>query len=141
MSAGAQKASATPTRTSEAQLFNTEEATQSGRKHSRESDPPAVSPKRAKVLKPGKIEGDQLLRKIGKELGVEWMDVGVALGMDFMGLNTIENNPTIQHHLKPINMFQKWKREAGDSCTYAILASALEEVGLVTCAQTYCYEQ
>ncbi len=80
--------------------------------------------------------------KIGRELGDQWMDVGVALGTKFMDLkNTIENNPKIKHHLKPMEMLQKWQSKAGDSFTYATLASALEEVGLNTCAQTHCYEQ
>ncbi|XP_064387308.1 uncharacterized protein LOC135335654 isoform X5 [Halichondria panicea] len=118
-------------------VTRTEETTQSGRKGGR--DPPASSPKRTKA---GKIKGEQVLMKIGRELGDQWMDVGVALGMKFMDLkNTIENNPKIKHHLKPMEMLQKWQSKAGDSFTYATLASALEEVGLNTCAQTHCYEQ
>ena len=119
-------------------VTRTEETTQSSRKRGRDADPPASNPKRAKVIQPGKIEGDQVLMKIGRELGVKWMDVGVALGMNFMDLkNTIKDNHNIEHHLK---MFQKWKSKAGDSFMYATLASALEEVGLDTCAQTHCYE-
>ena len=118
------------------------ETTQSGRKRRRESDSSAVSPNRAKVLKPGKIEDDLVLMKIGEELGDKWINVGVALRMKFRDLkNTIEDNPRIPHHLKPMEMFQKWQSTAGDSFTYATLASALERVSLVTCAQTHCYEQ
>ncbi len=69
------------------------------------------------------------------------MDVGVELGMNFMDLDsTIKDNRNIEHHHRPMVMFQKWKSKAGDSFTYATLASALEEVGLDTCAQTHCYE-
>ena len=143
MTTGTQNASARPTgkRKSEPQsATNTEEATQSDRKHV--SNPPAVSPKRAKAIRPGKIEGDQVLMKIGRELGDKWMDVGVALGMKYKDLkNTIEDNPRIPHHLKPMEMFQMWQSKAGDSFTYATLATALEEVALDTCAQTNCYEQ
>ena len=144
MTTDAQNASARPTGSNEkrksASATNTEEAKQSGQKHV--SDPPAVSPKRAKVLKPGKIESDQVFMKIGNELGDKWMNVGVALGMKYKDLkNTIKDDHNIEHHLKPMEMFQMWKSKAGDSCTYATLATALEEVGLDTCAQTYCYEQ
>ncbi len=94
------------------------------------------------MIKPGKIEDDVVLLNIGNELGDKWMDVGVALGMKFRDLkNTIEDNPQIQHHLKPMEMLQKWQTRAADSFTYATLASALETVGHVTCAQAYCYEQ
>ena len=117
------------------------ETTQSSRKRGRDADPPASNPKRAKAIQPGKIEGDQVLMKIGRELGVKWMDVGVALGINFIDLkHTIKDDHNIEHHLKPMEMFQKWKSKAGDSFTYATLASALEEVGLDTCAQTHCYE-
>ncbi len=70
------------------------------------------------------------------------MDVGVELGMEYKDLkNTIENNPKIQHHLQPMEMLQKWRSKAGDSFTYATLASALEEVGLNTCCtNTLLYE-
>ena len=79
---------------------------------------------------------------IGDELKDKWVNVGVALGMKFKDLkHTIEDNPKIQNHFKPMEMFQMWQSTAGDSCTYATLASALERVGLVTCAQTYCYNQ
>ena len=140
-----QKASARPTgsnekRKSEPQpVISTEGTTQSGLK--RRSDSPASSTKRAKVIKPGKIEDDLVLLNISRELGVKWMDVGVALGMKFMDLkNTIVDNPQIQHDLKPMEMLQKWKSRAVDYM-YATLASALEKVGLHTCAQTYCYAQ
>ncbi|XP_064386220.1 uncharacterized protein LOC135334795 isoform X4 [Halichondria panicea] len=142
---GAQNASGGPTESSEKGksepklVTKTEETTQSGRKRGR--DPPASNQKRAKAIRPGKIEGDQVLMKIGRKLGDEWMDVGVALGMEYMDLkNTIESNPKIPHHLKPMEMFQKWKNKAGDSFTYATLATALEEADLDTCAQTNCYE-
>ncbi len=66
------------------------------------------------------------------------MKVGVALGMKYMDLkHTIENDPKIPHHLKPMEMFQKWRSTAGDFFTYETLAPALEKVGLHTCAQTY----
>ena len=144
MTAGAQNASGRPTESSEKgksepkPVTRTEETTQSGRKRGR--DPPASNPKRPKVIRPGKIEGDQVLMKIGRKLGVKWMDVGVELGMKYEDLkNTIKDDHNIEHHLKPMDMFQKWKSKAGDSFTYATLASALEEVGLDTCAQTHCY--
>ena len=148
-SAGAQKASAKPTRSSQKRksapqlVTKTEETTRrSDLKRRRESEPIASSSKRARVIKPGKIEDDVVLLNISRELGVKWMDVGVALGMKFMDLkNTIEDNPQIQHHLKPMEMLQKWQTRAADSFTYATLASALETVGHVTCAQAYCYEQ
>ncbi len=148
MSADVQKQSAKPTRSkgkrkSEPQsATSTVETTQSGRKRRRESDSSAVSPKRAKVLKPGKIEDDLVLVTIGEELGDKWMNVGVALGMKYRDLkSTIKDDRSIEHHLKPMEMFQMWQSKAGDSFTYATLATALERVGLVTCAQTHCYEQ
>ena len=147
MTAGAQNASGGPTESSEKRksepkpVNRTEETTQSSRKRGKDADPPASNPKRAKVIQPGKIECEQVLMKIGRELGNQWIDVGVALGMGYQDLkNTIDDNPKIAHHLKPMEMFQKWKSKAGDSFTYATLASALEEVGLDRCAQTHCYE-
>ena len=138
--------SAKPTRISQRRKSpppKTEETTQrSGLKRRRESEPIASSSKRARVIKPGKIEDDVVLMKIGDELADKWIKVGVELGMKYMDLKrTIEKDPTTQHHIKPMEMLQKWRSTAGDSFTYENLALALERVGLVTCAQTYCYEQ
>ncbi len=122
------------------------EKTITGRGRKRTSDgagAPASSPKRTKkpMVKPGKVEGDRVLRKLSQELGDKWMDVGIELGLKYDDLkNTIEDDPKIPHKRKPMDMLQTWKKSAGDDFTYQTLATALENVGLNTCAQTHCYQ-
>ena len=93
------------------------------------------------MVKSGKIENDLVLMDVSEELGDKWMKVGLALGIEFSVLkHTIEDNPRIPHHLKPMEMLQKWKSLARDSFTYKTLATALEKAKLFTCAHTHCYE-
>lgn len=92
------------------------------------------------TLKPGRITDDKLLMDIAWEIGEKWEEVGIALGINYKVLSsTIGSNATSKSHMKAFYMLQEWKNRAADSSTYITLASALEEVGLNSCAKTHCY--
>ena len=97
-------------------------------------------PKMTSQIREDKVN-DKSLMKIGREIGDKWLEVGLALGVDFMDLmSRIGNNPNIPNQQKPLHMLHEWRTTAAELFTYEVLASALEEVGLNSCAQTHCYE-
>lgn len=78
--------------------------------------------------------------EIAREIGGKWEEVGVALDVDFKVLKSVVASETAKvDHMKAFYMLQEWKGRAADRFTYKTLALALEEAGLNTCAQTFCY--
>lgn len=100
------------------------------------------STKRKATLKEGKIESDKLLMEIAREIGGKWEEVGVALDIDFKVLRSVVASETVKvDHMKAFYMLHEWKERAADQFTYKSLASALEEAGLNTCSQRFCYSE
>lgn len=94
------------------------------------------------VIKTGKIENqaDKFLMNIAREICEKWEEVGIALAIDYKVLKSVIGGDTSKpDHTKAFHMLQEWKARAEDNFTYQVLSSALEDCGLNSCAQQYCY--
>ena len=106
----------------------------------RKQEAKSSSSKRKATPKEGMIESDKVLMEIAREIGGKWEEVGVALDIDFKVLRSVVASEIAKaDHMKAFYMLQEWKGRAADRFTYQTLASALEEAGLNTCAQYFCY--
>ncbi len=102
----------------------------------------AVRAKRRLLVKEGQLDGDRLLMEVARAVGPKWEELGIALGLDFGTLKSaVIDSGGRPEHMKAFYALQEWKHRACDDFTYGRLASALEEAGLHSCAQSYCYYQ
>ena len=120
---------------------NAKQETRSGQGLKRKQDTEKANGTKRKIkLIEGMIGSDKVLMEIAREIGGKWEEVGVALDIDFKVLKSVVASETAKvDHMKAFYMLQEWKGRAADQFTYKTLASALEEAGLNTCAQMFCY--
>ena len=96
-----------------------------------------IRPKKMLVLRSEDIS-DKTLIEISKKVGSKYLDLGIHLGLDN---NTVQNaigNETPDYK-KSFQVLQDWKKRAGNDFTFTVLAKALEDMGLTTDAQQFCY--
>jgi hypothetical protein len=110
-----------------------EKGSDASRKRCRETD---------NLVKEGRISGDKFLMDVAWEVGEKWEELGVALEVGYKVLQSVVGSqagkPT---HMKAFYMLCEWRSRAGGRATYAALAGALEESGLNSCAEEYCYSK
>ena len=121
----------------------------SGRKRQHESSDPLLfrttstgrsRVKRRLLVKEGALGGDKFLMEVARAVGPKWEELGIALGLDFGTIkSTVSDVGSKPEHMKAFYILQEWKCRACNNFTYTTLASALEEAGLQSCAQRYCY--
>ena len=77
------------------------------------------------------------------DISDKYEEVGLELGIPYKVLKSeLETGVfmMLQGHKKATKMLHLWRDQVGeDSCTYEVLAAALEKRGLQRCAQDYCY--
>ena len=100
--------------------------------------------KTRKIVKSGQItHPDRLFNDLSKDIGVKYSDIGYELGLTFKVMeNELESgnyeNKTADK--KAMKMLQLWKESVTEEeFTYAVLAAALEQKGLKSYAEQYCY--
>ena len=102
-----------------------------------------VAKKFQKIIKPGSITDDKLFNDIAMDIADKYEEVGLELGVPYKVLRSeLESGPfmMMQGHKKATRMLHLWRETQDDnSCTFKVLAAALEKRGLQRCAQTYCY--
>ena len=77
---------------------------------------------------------------VAREICDKWEEVGIALAIDYKVLKSVIGGEAAKaDHTKAFHMLQEWKSRAGEDFTYEVLSSALEDCGLSSCAQQYCY--
>lgn len=90
--------------------------------------------------KEGKVSGDKFLMDVAWEVGEKWEELGVALGLEYKVLQSVVGSQIGKPaHMKAFYMLCEWKSRNGGRATYAALAEALDESGLSSCAEQYCY--
>lgn len=123
-------------------------AARPGKRRRHANDPPGTSSscsrevraKRRLLVKEGRLGGDKFLMDVARGIGPKWEEVGIALGLDFGTIKSaVSDDSNRPEHMKAFYVLQEWKHRACDEFTHARLASALEEAGMHTCAQTHCY--
>lgn len=91
-------------------------------------------------MKQGDVTGDKLLMDVAWEVGGKWEELGVNLGLDYMVVqNAVSSAGGKPDHMKAFYILQEWKKRNVFKATHRALAKALEESGLNSCAQKYCY--
>lgn len=92
-------------------------------------------------LKEGKVAADdKFLMDLGWEVGGKWEEVGVSLGVEYKVLQSVVGSQMGKpDHMKAFYMLLEWKKRYALRATYTTLAKALEESGLNSCAEQYCY--
>lgn len=93
-------------------------------------------------LKEGKVtaQDDKFFMDLGWEVGGKWEEVGVSLGVEYKVLQSVVGSQVGKpDHMKAFYMFLEWRKRYALKATYATLAKALEESGLNSCAEQYCY--
>ena len=105
----------------------------------------ATRVKRRLLVREGQIgdKSDRFLMEVAHSVGPKWVEVGVALELDFDTVTSVigSRDGGALEHLKAFHMLQEWKRRAALDFTFTRLASALEEAGLNSCAQRHCYTE
>ncbi len=83
---------------------------------------------------------EKRLMDIAWEVGEKWEELGIALGLQYKVLQSaVGSQQGSKLHMKAFQMLQEWRQRLGNKATYPTLAKALEESGLVGCAQRHCY--
>ena len=85
----------------------------------------------------GEAADEKRLMDIAWEVGGKWEELGVALGLEYKILQSAVEGS--KPHMKAFHMLREWRQRFASKSTYATLAAALEESGLNSCAQKYCY--
>lgn len=90
--------------------------------------------------KKDRVSDDKLLMAVSWEVGEKWEELGVALGLEYKVVQSVQSNAVQRpDHMKAFHMLQEWKNRSAFKATYTALAEALEGCGLNSCAQKHCY--
>ena len=93
------------------------------------------------ACKEGRISGERILMDVAWEVGDKWEELGVVLGLEYKVLQSVVGSQVGKPgHMKAFYMLCEWKSRSGSRATYATLVEALEESGLNSCAEKYCYK-
>ena len=80
---------------------------------------------------------DKILMDISHKASYKYLEVGIQLGLTYSTIqNTVGGS---REHLKTFHVLQEWKARAANEFTFSKLAHALEQVGLISLAQEFCY--
>lgn len=110
-------------------------------RHHDEEDKDSLPCKKQLILLEGEASDEKRLMDISWEVSDKWEEVGVALGLEYKILQSVVGSEQgSKVHMKAFYMLREWRRRFGFKATYTALAKALEDSGLVGCAQQYCYQ-
>lgn len=103
---------------------------------------PPIRAKRRLFLRREDIS-DKTLIEISREACLKHTDLGIQLGLTYNSIQSTVGavGANKQEHLKTFYVLQDWKARAGSDFTFTVLARALEDVGLATVAQKFCYAE
>ena len=84
---------------------------------------------------------DRTLMDISHAACSKYIELGLQLNLSYNVIHSRVGTvgTTKPEHLKMFHVLQEWKGRAASDFTFEVLSKALEEVGLASVAQDYCY--
>ena len=84
---------------------------------------------------------DRTLMDISHAACSKYIELGLQLNLSYSVIHSRVGTvgTTKPEHLKMFHVLQEWKGRAASDFTFEVLSKALEEVGLASVAQDYCY--
>ena len=114
------------------------------RKHQRQDSvtrpPVAAQAKRRLFLRRDDIS-DQILMEISQAACSKYIELGLQLDLPYNVIHSRVGAEGINRseHLKMFYVLQEWKERAASDFSFEVLSKALEDIGLASVAQNYCY--
>ncbi len=86
---------------------------------------------------------DKRLLDISRAASSKYIDLGIRLELSYNEIQSVVGGvgANKSEHLKAFYVLQEWKERAGLAFNFGVLSKALENTGLASTAQHFCYEE